>query len=59
MYKMFLISSNTSAKEVVEQGLEKANIIDDPRCFALYEVYDSSQGKKDCLLIIITHNNIV
>ncbi len=41
---MFLISSSTSAREVVIQGLEKANIIDDPKCFALYEVYDISQG---------------
>ena len=44
MYKMFLISSSTTAGEVAVQGLDKANIIDDPKCFALYEVYDSSQG---------------
>ena len=51
MYKMFLITSDTSAREVVEQGLEKANIIDDPRCFALYEVYNSSQGKETVVIM--------
>ena len=53
MYKMFLISTNTPAREVVVQGLERANIVDDPNCFALYEVYDSSQG------IMMSYSNII
>ena len=45
---MLRITSNTTAEEVVVQSLDRANIIEDHHCFAIYQVYDSSQGTNLC-----------
>ena len=46
MYKMFRVTGMTTASELISMSLKKANLIEDPHCFSINLLHNTTKGKK-------------
>ena len=60
MYKMFRVTDMTTANELIVMSLKRANLIEDPRCFCIHLLHNTTKGKKyfSRLLDIHLHQTI-
>ena len=46
MYKMFRVTDMTTANELILMSLKRANLIEDPRCFSIHLLHNTTKGNK-------------
>ena len=49
MYKMFRVSDNTTVLDLVSMALKKANLIEDPHSYTIYNIQTTNKGMYTCI----------